>query len=111
YDPRAVRASTGSLFALPVVRVPGVDPVLGRLAGAGVRVVGTDETGDRDIGEFDLTGPTLLVIGNETTGMSAAWRAACEHIVRIPIGGSASSLNASSAASVALYEAARQRKV
>jgi TrmH family RNA methyltransferase len=115
YDPRAVRASTGSLFALPVVRVPAPSTVLDWLAdvratGVPVRVVGTDETGEYDVADHDLTGPTLLVVGNETTGMSAAWREACDVVVRIPIGGGASSLNAASAASVVLYEAARQRK-
>ena len=51
----------------------------------------------------------LIVIGNETRGMSATWLAACDDVVRIPIGGAASSLNAASAATVLLYEAARQR--
>jgi tRNA G18 (ribose-2'-O)-methylase SpoU len=115
YDPRAVRASTGSLFALPVVRVPAPSMVLDWLAdvragGVPVRLVGTDETGQFDVADHDLTGPTLLVVGNETTGMSAAWRDACDVVVRIPIGGAASSLNAASASTVVLYEAARQRR-
>jgi len=115
YDPKAVRASTGSLFALPVVRVPAPATVLGWLAelrGAGlaVQLVGTDEGGSADIADVDLTAPTLLVLGNETNGMSAAWREACDAVARIPIGGSASSLNAANAASVVLYEAARQRR-
>ena len=114
YDPKAVRASTGSLFALPVVRVPAPGMVIDwladvRAAGVPVRVVGTDETGRYDVADHDLTGPTLLVVGNETSGMSAAWREACDVVVRIPIGGAASSLNAASAASVVLYEVARQR--
>jgi TrmH family RNA methyltransferase len=114
YDPRAVRASTGSLFALPVVRVQAPGMVLdwlagARVAGVPVRVVGTDETGEFNVADHDLTGPTLLVIGTETTGMSAAWREACDVVVRIPIGGAASSLNAASASTVVLYETARQR--
>ncbi len=52
----------------------------------------------------------VLVVGNETAGMSAGWRAACDEVVRIPIGGSASSLNAATAATVVLYEVARQRR-
>jgi 23S rRNA (uridine2479-2'-O)-methyltransferase len=115
YDPKAVRASTGSLFALPTVRVPGDAQVLAwldeqRAAGVPVRLVGTDEDGEADVSEFDLTGPTLLAIGNETSGLSQGWREACDALVRIPIGGAASSLNAANAASVVLYEAARQRR-
>jgi tRNA G18 (ribose-2'-O)-methylase SpoU len=115
YDPKAVRASTGSLFALPTVRVPGQAPVLAwiaeqRAAGNPIRLVGTDEHGEADVSEFDLTVPTLLAIGNETTGLSQGWREACDALVRIPIGGAASSLNAANAASVILYEAARQRR-
>ncbi|MEV4637527.1 TrmH family RNA methyltransferase [Actinoplanes sp. NPDC049548] len=112
YDPRAVRASTGSLFALPVVRVPSHREVLEWVGALGVpvQVVGTDERGPVDIAEHDLTGPTVLAVGNETHGLSAAWRDACDRMVRIPITGAASSLNAASAATVALYEAARQRR-
>lgn len=115
YDPRAVRASTGSLFALPVVRAEGHAPVLAwldRLAEAGTvcQVVGTDEAGTHDLDACDLTGPTVLVVGNETVGMSAGWRRACDATARIPIGGAASSLNAAAAATVALYETSRQRR-
>ncbi|MFI7597476.1 TrmH family RNA methyltransferase [Actinoplanes sp. NPDC049681] len=112
YDPKAVRASTGSLFALPVVRVPSHREVLewAGAVGVPVQVVGTDERGPVDIAEHDLTGPTVLAVGNETHGLSAAWRDACDRMVRIPITGAASSLNAASAATVALYEAARQRR-
>ena len=113
YDPRAVRASTGSLFALPVVRTEAAD-VLGWLdrlrAEEPVRLLGTDESGDTEIGAADLTGPRVLAVGNETTGLSAAWRSACDTLLRIPISGTASSLNAAVAGSLTLYEAARQRR-
>jgi TrmH family RNA methyltransferase len=61
------------------------------------------------VDRLDFRGPTVVVVGNETSGMSAAWRAACTDVASIPIGGAASSLNAASAATVVLYEAARQR--
>ena len=114
YDPRAVRASTGSLFGLPVVRVPSHQAVLDwvrdvRAGGVGLRLVGTDENGDRDAAAYDFTRPTLTLIGNETAGLSAAWREACDDLVRIPMHGTASSLNAAAAGTVVLYEAARQR--
>jgi tRNA G18 (ribose-2'-O)-methylase SpoU len=112
YDPRAVRASTGSLFATPVVRLDSHREVLARVRETGVRevrVFGTDESGDLDIAEADLTGPVLLVIGNETHGLSHAWREECDQLLRIPMTGAASSLNAANAGTVVLYEAARQR--
>ncbi|MFC7406762.1 TrmH family RNA methyltransferase [Georgenia alba] len=114
YDPRSVRASTGSLFATPVVRVPSQREVLTwvescRAAGTPIVVVATDENGDADLADFDLTLPVLLLVGNEGSGLSRAWRDAADVTLQIPITGSASSLNAANAASIALYEARRQR--
>lgn len=115
YDPRCVRASTGSLFSVPVFRVAGPAEVLefrDRQVERGIptRLVGTDERGDRAIFDQDLIDATILVLGNETSGMSAAWSAACDDTVTIPMGGTASSLGAPSAAAVALYEISRQRR-
>lgn len=114
YDPKAVRASTGSLFAIPVVRAASHRDVLDwvtvlRERGTPVQIVGTDEAGDVDVANHDLTGPSLVLVGNETRGLSSAWREASDRMVRIPIAGAASSLNAATAATVVLYEAARQR--
>jgi TrmH family RNA methyltransferase len=114
YDPKSVRASTGSLFALPAVRVPSQREVVAwlerhRELGHRIAVVGTDEEGEADLFDFDLTGPVLLLVGNETKGLSAAWRELCDHTVRIPMAGSASSLNAAGAATAVLYEVSRQR--
>ncbi|MEQ4204078.1 TrmH family RNA methyltransferase [Actinopolymorpha sp. B9G3] len=116
YDPRAVRASTGSLFALPVVRQGSPRDVLAWVAelrstrGVDLQVVGTDESGEVDVDAADLTGARLLVVGNELRGMSAAWRESCDVVARIPIAGAASSLNASVAAGILCYEARRQRR-
>jgi 23S rRNA (uridine2479-2'-O)-methyltransferase len=113
YDPKAVRASTGSLFSVPAVRVSGHREVLDWAAGR-CTVIGADESADADVDSVDLTRPTLLVIGNETVGLSAAWRDACDVLVRIPMTGradsAASSLNAATAAGILLYEASRQRR-
>jgi TrmH family RNA methyltransferase len=114
YAPQAVRASTGSLFALPVVRADSAAEVLDqveswRSGGLPVELVATDEHGSMDVADYDLTGPRVLLIGNEATGLSAGWREAADVTVRIPITGAASSLNAASAATVVLYERARQR--
>jgi TrmH family RNA methyltransferase len=114
YDPKAVRASTGSLFALPVIRCPSHHEVAAwaaaqRARGCPVVIAGTDEHAGCDVFDIDFTGPTLLLVGNETAGLSRVWRELCDLVVSIPMAGSASSLNAASAATVVLYEVARQR--
>lgn len=111
YDPKAVRATTGSLFGIPAVRVPSHREVIEwvRQTSVPIVVVGTDEHGSVDVFDFDLTGPTLLLVGNETHGLSAAWKGTADQLVRIPITGSASSLNVANAATAVLYEASRQR--
>jgi 23S rRNA (uridine2479-2'-O)-methyltransferase len=110
YDPKSVRASTGSLFAVPVVRADSHADAISWARTWSAAIVGTDEKGEAGIADTDLTGPTVIVIGNETTGLSGAWREACDVVARIPITGAASSLNAAGAATVVLYEAARQRR-
>ncbi|GAA3232853.1 TrmH family RNA methyltransferase [Oerskovia jenensis] len=114
YDPKAVRASTGSFFAVPTIRAESPLEVMEwvesrRASGVPIVVVATDEDGEAQISEHDLTGPTLLLIGNETAGLSRAWRDAADVTLSIPMAGAASSLNAANAASIVLYEARRQR--
>lgn len=114
YDPRSVRASTGSLFARPVVRVSSHRDVAAwmtahRERGRPIVIVGTDEHGECDVFDFDFTRPTLLVVGNEAAGLSGGWRELCDHTVKIPMTGAATSLNAANAATAVLYEIARQR--
>lgn len=115
YDPKALRASTGSAVMTPTVRASGAAPVLEwiaatRASGVDIQIVGTDEAGTQDVWEVDLTRPTLIVTGNEHSGMSAAWKDACDVLARIPMTGHASSLNAANATAVLLYEALRQRE-
>lgn len=109
YDPRSVRASTGSLFALTVVRAPSHREVLDWTAVTGRRVLGLDEDGAVDVRDADLTGPVAVVVGNETVGLTAGWRAGCDALLSIPMAGAASSLNAATAGSILLHEALRQR--
>jgi TrmH family RNA methyltransferase len=115
YDPATIRASTGSLFALPVVRLASHRtlaewfPALAKTAGP-FQVVGTAADGDTPVDALDLTAPTVLVFGNETLGLSAGYRDLCERTVRIPTAGSAQSLNVACAASIVLYEIDRQRR-
>jgi TrmH family RNA methyltransferase len=116
YDPETISASTGSFFALPVVRLPSHKELQPWLAAinqqlGNVQVIGSDEKGSIELDACDFSRPTLLVIGNETWGMSTAYRELCDTIVRIPIYGSASSLNVACATSIILYEIDRQRRL
>lgn len=115
YDPETISASTGSLFAVPVVRQPGPAELLPwfesvRRTIGSIQIIGTSAHGSSLLDAHDFTRPTVLVIGNETWGMSAAYRELCDVILRIPIDGSATSLNVASAASIMLYEIDRQRR-
>lgn len=116
WDPQAIRASTGAVFSIPAIRLPSHAPLLEwvdaqRRAGMPYQIVGTDESGDIPLERAPWAGPVLLVVGSETAGMSAAWRDACDVVVRIPMAGEASSLNAATAGSITLYEGLRQRAV
>lgn len=115
YDPQTIRASLGTIFSTPVVRLASMNHALGWLrslkdAYPGLKVVGTSAKAETDLDQADLTKPTVLVFGNETRGMSWNLKEACDLILRIPIYGSASSLNLASAASIVLYEVDRQRR-
>ncbi|GHO49428.1 RNA methyltransferase [Ktedonospora formicarum] len=116
YDPETISASTGSFFALPTVRLPSQRELLPWLTtvreklGA-LQVVGTDEKAEQEISQHDFALPTVLIAGNETWGMSAAYKDLCDVVVQIPLAGSASSLNVACATSIALYEVGRQRRL
>jgi TrmH family RNA methyltransferase len=115
YDPASVTASRGSLFAIPVVCAESSADVVefvarARQALGSCRLLGADEHGPIDLAACDLTGPAVIVAGNETHGLSRAYREVCDSLVRIPMSGAASSLNIAVAASIVLYEASRQRR-
>jgi TrmH family RNA methyltransferase len=115
YDPETISATTGSFFALPVVRLPSHNQLapwfetIERTIGP-FQIVGSSAKAEHDIATHDLTKPTILAIGNETWGLSAAYKDLCDTLVRIPISGSATSLNVACAASIMLYEIDRQRR-
>ena len=116
YDPEVIRASTGSFFAVPVIRVASVGELLAWRAGlherwGDVPLVGTDEHAPLEVSGQPLDGPVILALGNETHGLSRAFLDACSATVRIPMTGTASSLNVAAAGSILLYEADRQRRL
>lgn len=112
YDTQCIRGSVGTSLAIPFMNMEGAPQAIEWLKSLASKplIVGTSAKGEKDISEIDLTGPVALVIGNETFGMSKAWKEMCDVLVKIPIFGAASSLNAGCAATVCFYEINRQRR-
>ena len=103
------KASAGAVEYMKVARVTNISNAITELKEKGVWVFGTAAEGSIPMYKADLTGPTAIVIGNEGDGMSQLVRKNCDVMVHIPMKGKISSLNASNAASILLYEAVRQR--
>ena len=103
------KASAGAVEYMKVARVTNINNAINELKEKGVWVFGTAAEGSVPMYKADLTGPAAIVIGNEGDGMSPLVRKNCDMLVHIPMKGHISSLNASAAASILLYEAVRQR--
>ena len=103
------KASAGAVEYMKVARVTNINNAINELKEKGVWVFGTAAEGSIPMYKADLTGPAAIVIGNEGDGMSPLVRKNCDVMVSIPMQGRISSLNASAAAAILLYEAVRQR--
>ena len=103
------KASAGAIEYMPVARVSNIAATLRELKQRGVWIFGTAAEGATALYEADLTLPAAVVIGNEGVGMSRIVAEQCDFKVSIPMKGRISSLNASAAAAILLYEAVRQR--
>ena len=103
------KASAGAVEYMKVARVTNINNAINELKEKGVWIFGTAAEGSIPMYKADLTGAVAIVIGNEGEGMSQLVRKNCDVMVHIPMKGKISSLNASAAASILLYEAVRQR--
>jgi 23S rRNA (guanosine2251-2'-O)-methyltransferase len=103
------KASAGAIEYMPVARVPNLAATMRDLKQRGIWIYGTAAEGASELHRTDLTGPAAIVIGNEGVGMSRIVAENCDFKVSIPMKGKISSLNASAAAAILLYEALRQR--
>ena len=103
------KASAGAVEYMKVARVTNINTAIAELKSKGGWVFGTAAEGSIPMYKADLTVPTAIVIGNEGEGLSQLVRKNCDVMVSIPMKGKISSLNASAAASILLYEAVRQR--
>ena len=103
------KASAGAVEYMKVARVTNINNAIAELKEKGVWIYGTAAEGSIPMYKADLTGPAAIVIGNEGDGISPLVRKNCDVMLSIPMKGRISSLNASAAASILLYEAVRQR--
>ncbi len=110
WNPKAVRASAGSVFRVPLLEASAADSIA-RLHQAGAKILAATVHAAQPADLVDLTGPVALLIGNEGNGVPADLAAQADGAITVPCPGPVESLNAAVAASVLLYEAARQRCV
>ena len=104
------KTSAGAVSYIPVARVANIPSLLKDLKKQGVWVFGTAADGTTELYGADLKGPAAIVIGSEGSGMTRLAAENCDFLVSIPMKGRISSLNASAAAAILLYEAVRQRR-
>ncbi len=105
------KTSAGAAEHMAVARVPNLSTAIKELQEAGIWVYGTAAEGGSELWQTDLKGPIAVVIGSEGDGISRLLRENCDFLVSIPMLGKVSSLNASAAAAVLIYEVLRQRRI
>ena len=110
YNGKCLRASAGSIFSIPVVAEPDAAQAVTAFSAAGLQVLATTVDGEVSLDEADLSGPTAWLFGPESHGLPSELATIATHRVRIPMPGSAESLNVASAASICLYQSARAHR-
>ncbi|MDV3129703.1 RNA methyltransferase [Mycobacterium sp. 21AC1] len=106
YNSKCLRASAGSIFAIPVVSEPDSAGVVDRLQAAGLQVLAATVDGEVSLDAADLAAPTAWLFGPEAHGLPVELAAKADHRVHIPMRGNAESLNIAAAASICLYQSA-----
>ncbi|EKT4485307.1 23S rRNA (guanosine(2251)-2'-O)-methyltransferase RlmB [Pseudomonas putida] len=104
------KVACGAAEVIPLVAVTNLARTLEKLQQRGLWVVGTAGEAEQEIYQQDLTGPLVMIMGAEGKGMRRLTREHCDFLVKLPMGGSVSSLNVSVATGVCLFEAVRQRQ-
>jgi 23S rRNA (guanosine2251-2'-O)-methyltransferase len=105
-----LKASAGASEHVTTVKVTNLNDAIRKLKEANVWVVGTDIDATKDFYDYDYRQPVAIVIGNEGRGLRRLVKENCDELVKIPMGGKISSLNASVASALLLFEVTRQRK-
>ena len=115
YDPKTIRSSMGTFFSVPTIRLQSHNDLIEwfdniKSSMKDFKVIGSTSKADKSIMDADLINPMALLIGNETYGLSNNYKAICDLLIKIPMGGNITSFNVACAASIILYEIGRQRK-
>ncbi|AGB23393.1 rRNA methylase [Mycobacterium sp. JS623] len=110
YNGKCLRASAGSIFAIPVVADDDASGAVSKLRDGGLQVLATTVDGEVSLDDADLSGPTAWLFGPEAHGLPTELADMATHRVHIPMPGSAESLNVASAASICLYQSARAHR-
>lgn len=108
--PSVVKAASGAVEFVPLIRVVNLVRALNDLKERGFWRVGLDERADKTLAETPLNGKFAFVVGSEGGGMRRLTRESCDFLVKLPCSDNFSTLNAAQAATVALYEILRQKK-
>ena len=103
------KTSAGAVEYMKIARVTNISDAIDKLKRAGLWICGTDISTEKYYYNQDLTGPIGIVIGNEGNGMSEKVRKNCDFLVKIPMKGKVTSLNASVSTGIVVYEAVKQR--
>ena len=103
------KTSVGAVEYMKIARVTNISDAIDKLKRAGLWICGTDISTEKYYYNQDLTGPIGIVIGNEGNGMSEKVRKNCDFLVKIPMKGKVTSLNASVSTGIVVYEAVKQR--
>ena len=115
YDTKTIRSSMGTFFSVPTIRlqshndlIPWFNDIKSNMNN--FKVIGSTSKANKFVMDTNLINPMALLIGNETYGLSNNYKAICDTLIKIPMGGDITSFNAACAASIILYEITRQRK-
>ncbi len=110
FNGKCLRASAGSIFAVPVVSEADAGGAVSALRSAGLQVLATTVDGEVSLDDADLSAPIAWLFGPESRGLPAELAALAAHRVRIPMAGGAESLNVAAAAAICLYQSAKAHR-
>ena len=109
YNPNVIRASIGGVFSVPVA-VGTSEECIAFLKEQNISILTAQLQDSYPYYDYDMSGPTAIVMGTESTGLTQQWREAADAHIRIPMLGRLDSLNVSVSAAILIYEAVRQRQ-